>query len=388
MRMTTTHFPHSDDRGFARFTMIAAVAVLALSLPLVAQATTKVYDLTLQTDLVNAVNNCGISPPSYYNGCSGSFGFKWTDTIAAGSTINSVKLEFNVGVDCNGSGTVLATTFNGTAQPNYTSTSFCSCSQRTLISTYTPAVALYVRGGANQFLWTSTNTCFGLNANAGIGGDLARVTVDFTAGGGGASDPWVTPLPTGYTSPQAGFIVGTNIDAKTSSRATQVSVDAVQTSVNGVATTANTINGTVNTIKTTLDATKAKIDANLDATVSSRAKQVDLDAANKKLDDILTKLGNLNDAATKNAIVAALVAAGDNPAKPPQRIAEYVLPNAAGGLAELVRKIVSDAIAQAQAAGFDESSASLYLAAGDAAFAQGAWVSAYDNFRLAYKHIF
>jgi hypothetical protein len=46
---------------------------------------------------------------------------------------------------------------------------------------------------------------------------------------GGAGDPWITALPGSYTSGQAGFIVGTNLNATVSSRATQTSVDDLPT---------------------------------------------------------------------------------------------------------------------------------------------------------------
>jgi hypothetical protein len=46
---------------------------------------------------------------------------------------------------------------------------------------------------------------------------------------GGAGDPWTTPLPGVYGAGTAGFIVGTNLNATVSSRATQTSVDAIGT---------------------------------------------------------------------------------------------------------------------------------------------------------------
>lgn len=44
---------------------------------------------------------------------------------------------------------------------------------------------------------------------------------------GAAGDPWITALPGSYTSGQAGYIVGTNLNATVSSRATQTSVDTI-----------------------------------------------------------------------------------------------------------------------------------------------------------------
>jgi hypothetical protein len=44
---------------------------------------------------------------------------------------------------------------------------------------------------------------------------------------GGAGDPWITALPGSYSAGQAGYIVGNNLNATVSSRATQSSVDIV-----------------------------------------------------------------------------------------------------------------------------------------------------------------
>jgi hypothetical protein len=46
---------------------------------------------------------------------------------------------------------------------------------------------------------------------------------------GAAGDPWITALPGAYSSGQAGYIVGTNVNATISSRASQTSVDDLPT---------------------------------------------------------------------------------------------------------------------------------------------------------------
>jgi hypothetical protein len=46
-------------------------------------------------------------------------------------------------------------------------------------------------------------------------------------GAASAGDPWTTSLPGSYTAGQAGYIVGTNVNATVSSRASQTSVDTV-----------------------------------------------------------------------------------------------------------------------------------------------------------------
>lgn len=52
-------------------------------------------------------------------------------------------------------------------------------------------------------------------------------TAEALAAAGSAGDPWSTPLPGAYGAGTAGNIVGTNLDATVSSRATQASVDTI-----------------------------------------------------------------------------------------------------------------------------------------------------------------
>lgn len=51
---------------------------------------------------------------------------------------------------------------------------------------------------------------------------------------GGAGDPWITALPGSYSAGQAGYIIGTNINATISSRATQTSVDTIDGIVDSI----------------------------------------------------------------------------------------------------------------------------------------------------------
>lgn len=48
---------------------------------------------------------------------------------------------------------------------------------------------------------------------------------------GGAGDPWITNLPGAYTAGQAGFILGTNLDALVSSRATATALATLSTAL-------------------------------------------------------------------------------------------------------------------------------------------------------------
>jgi hypothetical protein len=54
------------------------------------------------------------------------------------------------------------------------------------------------------------------------------------AAGGGGSDPWATALPGAYTAGQAGYIVGTNLDATTSSRASAADLATVNNNVDAI----------------------------------------------------------------------------------------------------------------------------------------------------------
>lgn len=57
----------------------------------------------------------------------------------------------------------------------------------------------------------------------------AGSTGEALAAAGAAGDPWITALPGSYSSGQAGYIVGTNLNAAVSSRASQASVDDLPT---------------------------------------------------------------------------------------------------------------------------------------------------------------
>jgi len=53
---------------------------------------------------------------------------------------------------------------------------------------------------------------------------------------GGAGDPWITSLPGSYTAGQAGHILGTNLNATVSSRASQTTADAIVADTNELQT--------------------------------------------------------------------------------------------------------------------------------------------------------
>lgn len=63
---------------------------------------------------------------------------------------------------------------------------------------------------------------------------ISGSTGEALSAAGGAGDPWITALPGSYTAGQAGYIVGTNLNAAVSSRATQTSVDTVDGIVDSI----------------------------------------------------------------------------------------------------------------------------------------------------------
>ena len=102
-------------------------------------------------------------------------------------------------------------------------------------------------------------------------------TAEALSAAGASGDPWITALPGAYSAGQAGYILGTNLNATVSSRATQTSVDTVDGIVDAIkASTDNlpsdpadasvvagliaAVEAKVDTVDTVVDAVKAKTD--------------------------------------------------------------------------------------------------------------------------------
>jgi hypothetical protein len=113
---------------------------------------------------------------------------------------------------------------------------------------------------------------------------------------GGAGDPWITALPGAYSAGQAGYIVGTNINATVSSRATQTSVDTIDdfldteiaaikaktdnlpadpADASDIASSFSTVNTKLDTIDDFLDTEVAAIKAKTDSLTFTVAGMVD-----------------------------------------------------------------------------------------------------------------
>jgi len=351
------------NRGKSRFRspsflarwIVAGLAVLCL--PLAAQGATQTYDIPY-AGLVNMPNTCGTN--SYYSNCSSSPipGFTWTDTIAAGSTINSVSFQFIYGIECVSGTFSYQTKLNTTNGGTFSGVYDCYCIPTAKsISVTLPASAYQVGMANTAWVYDSSGTvgpssCWGAYASGLLGaGIYGKVTVDYTAGGGPppAGDPWPTQLPGAYAAGTAGRIVGANLDAALSTRATQASVNAVSTFVT----------------------------ANLNVPVSTRASQASIDA-------IAAKLNAVSDAVLRGKIEDGLAMGCPGNSGHNYRISTYYLPEANNGHLLLVRTIVADTITKNQASGLDTNLANEYLARGDTAAAAGDYRGAWDQYKMAY----
>jgi len=104
------------------------------------------------------------------------------------------------------------------------------------------------------------------------------------------------------------------------------------------------------------------------------ANEVKIDAIEAKLDSLGEKDDILRVEIEKSMLLH-------------DRISFFYLPSAFGGVLELVREIVVEAIVQNQAAGIDVGNAATSLASGDADYAAGDWKGAYDEYQQAYRMV-
>jgi hypothetical protein len=136
---------------------------------------------------------------------------------------------------------------------------------------------------------------------------------------GAAGDPWTTSLPGAYGAGSAGYIIGTNIDATVSSRATQTSVDAiddyVDTEVAAIKaktdqltfTTANKIDATIQAAGDFAQAAADKVWSTTSRTLSAFGFSVTVGTNNDKTGYALSGAGVQ---AIWDALTSALTTAG------------------------------------------------------------------------------
>jgi hypothetical protein len=138
---------------------------------------TKVYLIPVG-NLVNQGADCS-STGHKYNGCSGNYGFHWTDTEAIAPT--KVEVEYNHGINC-GTGTRTAYLNGGTVGTASTGDAYncyCDASGGQWVKSVTiTSLSGYTVGGRNDFLMSSSS-CEGFSPNATWSGNYARVTVTY-----------------------------------------------------------------------------------------------------------------------------------------------------------------------------------------------------------------
>ena len=139
---------------------------------------------------------------------------------------------------------------------------------------------------------------------------VAGSTGEALSAAGASGDPWITALPGSYSAGQAGYIIGTNLDATVSSRATQASVDTVDdfldteiaaikaktdnlpsdpADASDVAASFSAVNAKLDTIDDFLDTEVAAIKAKTDNLPASPAATGDIPTATQNADALLNR---------------------------------------------------------------------------------------------------
>ncbi len=135
-------------------------------------------DYTITTsDLVNQGSHCDGIGDNRYNGCSGNYGFTWTDT--GSSTPATVSIEFRSGIRCNsGSRTV---TLNGTSIGSFSPAGNCSCTPSGVTTqSFSTSGSSYNPGSTNTITVTNTTNCEGFSVTGGSGsGIYGTVSVEY-----------------------------------------------------------------------------------------------------------------------------------------------------------------------------------------------------------------
>ncbi len=131
-------------------------------------------------DLDNQGSSCSSTTyDAVYNGCSGDWGFSWTDTAAVAPS--SVTVELYHGIMC-GSSTSKSPELNGVTAGSFSLTGGnCNCNPSESVNTWVLTdISGYSVGGTNVFSIDDGGSCEGLSINSSWGaGVYARVTVEY-----------------------------------------------------------------------------------------------------------------------------------------------------------------------------------------------------------------
>jgi hypothetical protein len=134
----------------------------------------------------------------------------------------------------------------------------------------------------------------------------AGSTAEQLAAAGAAGDPWATALPGAYTSGQAGKIVGDNLNATVSSRASQTSVDTIAGYIDTeVASIISTLATILAAVDTEVAAIKAKTDSLPSDPADQSAVEAAITAAQSAVEAAINALNNLSSQNVRDALKLA-----------------------------------------------------------------------------------
>lgn len=181
----------------------------------------------------------------------------------------------------------------------------------------------------------------------------------------------------GYDDLQAAHrdLVDTNLNVTVSSRATQTSVDAAQATTEALGSDLGGIQGQVDALNAgilDLDSDVAQVEAKLDVL------DMKIDDVQDQEDEQSLFLLDFQELALRLRIEADLVRTGND------RVSSFQLPETVGGFLEVVQQIVFDTIEQRASAGRNVDLARTSFARGNEAYAALDFKRAYDLYRKAY----
>ena len=135
----------------------------------------QIYNIA-QTDLTNV----------YYGDCDGNgnyygdnIGFTWIDNLPSGAIINSITIEYYIGINCGG--TSITPSLNSNTQSSVSYTGDCNCTPSiTSKVTHSVNTTNYNPNGTNTYELSGTNTT-GFNRHSSLGGNYATVTIDYSS---------------------------------------------------------------------------------------------------------------------------------------------------------------------------------------------------------------
>lgn len=171
---------------------------------------TKTYYINSSAQLTRADHtSCSVHYSDWDNS---EFGFKWTDNLPAGVTINAVQIQLNMGMNYGYMSTT--TTLNGTPQGDMMGmTEYWDCMERTEIISPVITTGDYVRGGLNTFTFEAGWGGLYLCKTPSLNNSFAKVTVSYTPNFPGGAAPTITSLSTGSGLPCSQVTVyGTNFN--------------------------------------------------------------------------------------------------------------------------------------------------------------------------------